>query len=98
MAGPGDRGAARAVTAQPLALGQARLVVERGDARLLVRAVAGSTGLLLLLEERITGHDQAALRRLGLSPRESEVLAPVADGLTNPAIAARLGRGPAAAR
>jgi DNA-binding CsgD family transcriptional regulator len=72
----------------------ASMVVERGDARLLVRVAAGATGRVLLLEERVTRYGRAALRHLGLSSRESEVLALVAEGLTNPATAACLGCSP----
>jgi DNA-binding CsgD family transcriptional regulator len=66
------------------------LVAEREGRRLTVRLISLLPDTVLLLEETATRLDSAALARLGLSPREAEVLASVAAGATNPAIAARL--------
>ncbi|HWC02033.1 MAG TPA: helix-turn-helix transcriptional regulator [Methylomirabilota bacterium] len=63
------------------------LVVERLGRRLTVRLVSQPTESLLLLEETATRLEPAVLARLGLSSREAEVLAWVAAGKTNPAVA-----------
>jgi DNA-binding CsgD family transcriptional regulator len=67
------------------------LVLERAGHRLVVRAVtdAGSTALLLHVEPTAVTVD--ALAPLGLTRREAEVLALVAEGKTNPEIATILG-------
>jgi DNA-binding CsgD family transcriptional regulator len=70
---------------------RAPLVLERAGRRLVVRAVtdAGSTGLLLHVQPTAVTAD--ALAPLGLTRREAEVLALVAEGKTNPEIATILG-------
>jgi DNA-binding CsgD family transcriptional regulator len=69
------------------------LLVQRAETRLIVRYVPGEAAGehdLLLLEERPGAPVPAALEALGLGRREAEVLAWVARGETNEAIAARL--------
>ena len=66
------------------------LVVEREGRRLTVRLISQPPDRILLLEETATRLEPATLARLGLSSREAEVLALVASGKTNPAIAALL--------
>jgi DNA-binding CsgD family transcriptional regulator len=65
-------------------------VVEREGRRVTVRLVSQPPDSVLLLEETATRLNPAVLTRLGLSGRESEVLAWAASGQTNPAIAERL--------
>jgi DNA-binding CsgD family transcriptional regulator len=65
--------------------------IEHGEGALVVRAMVRNDQVLLLLDERPrpTGHDRVflpALRSLGLSSREREVLSWVAQGKTNPEI------------
>jgi DNA-binding CsgD family transcriptional regulator len=77
-----------------LAVPRRPLVAERDGRRLTVRALSADGGMLLLLSERklrIAGEDLASL---GLSPRETEVLAWLAGGKTNRAIAGILGLSP----
>jgi len=71
------------------------LGVVRDGACLWVRIVADDTQRTLLLEERAGRLDPAALAPLGLTARESEVLAWVAEGKSNEQIAAILGARPA---
>jgi DNA-binding CsgD family transcriptional regulator len=63
------------------------LVIERQGRRMTVRLVSQPPDTVLLLEETATRLNPAVLTRLGLSSRESEVLAWAASGKTNPAIA-----------
>jgi DNA-binding CsgD family transcriptional regulator len=66
------------------------LVVEGKGRRLTVRLISQPPDTILLLEETATRLEPTVLARLGLSPREAEVLASAAAGKTNPAIAAIL--------
>jgi DNA-binding CsgD family transcriptional regulator len=59
------------------------LLVERDGKRLTVRFVSDSDQTLLLLEERLTSIEPAALESFGLSRREAEVLKWVSYGKTN---------------
>jgi DNA-binding CsgD family transcriptional regulator len=70
------------------------LVVNRKDRRLVVRLLSGDEEILLLLEEQTTSIDPASLRSLGLTRRESEVLARMANGLSRLRIAQLLGTSP----
>lgn len=68
------------------------LVVERGDRRLVVRLLPGGAAHPhLLLEAQRRGCEPAALAPLGLTPREAEVLAWVAQGKTDAEIGTILG-------
>jgi DNA-binding CsgD family transcriptional regulator len=67
------------------------LVVNRKDRRLVARLLSGDEEILLLLEEQTTSIEMAALSSLGLTPRESEVLAHMANGLSKARIAQLLG-------
>jgi DNA-binding NarL/FixJ family response regulator len=67
------------------------LVVAHEDRRLTIRAVGDSSERALLLEESRAGGQSAALASLGLTVRESEVLALVARGASNDAIAHVMG-------
>jgi DNA-binding CsgD family transcriptional regulator/PAS domain-containing protein len=73
---------------------QRPLVVERQETQLVVRLLLDAGHRLLLLEERLTGVDPRNLESLGLSRREAEVLAWVAEGKTNAEIGAILGARP----
>jgi len=66
------------------------LVVEREQTRLVVRLLPARGGNLLLLEQQRTVLVPASLESLGLSPREAEVLAWVAQGKTDADIGAIL--------
>src|SRR5438034_2406737 len=70
------------------------LIVERQDSRLVVRLIPASGGGLLLLEQRHTALTPASLEPLGLSTREAEVLAWVAQGKTDAVIATILSLSP----
>jgi DNA-binding CsgD family transcriptional regulator len=70
------------------------LVVEGTGGRLVVRLLPDRERPALLLEERRTATDAASLESLGLTRREAEVLAWVAQGKTNAEIAAILGTRP----
>jgi hypothetical protein len=72
---------------------RAPLVVERAGRRLEVVLLADGAGPVLLLRERRTTVDPAGLERLGLTGREAQVLAWVAEGKTNADIGAILGPG-----
>lgn len=80
---------ARSETA--LAAPSAPLVMERDGRRLILRLVPDSNGAILLLEERRQGAELAPLQSLGLTPREAEVLAWVAQGKTNAEVGQILG-------
>lgn len=69
----------------------APLVVTRDNSRLIVRFFCGPSQRLLLLEEHETAPDPARLEQLGISRREAEILAWVAEGKTNEEIAIILG-------
>jgi len=62
------------------------LLVDGPDTRLVVRLIPAQGGSLLLLEQQHTTVKPASLKRLGLSRREAEVLAWVAQGKTDAAI------------
>jgi len=66
------------------------LTIDRGDRQLVVRLMSADTQSVLVLSERCSGPRPEDLAPLGLSPRETEVLAWVAEGKTNPEIAAIL--------
>jgi DNA-binding CsgD family transcriptional regulator len=72
----------------------APLVVERGGRRLEIRALADADGAILVLRERITRITPAALESLGLTRRQAEVLAWLAQGKVNLEIAAILAISP----
>ena len=63
------------------------LIVERGKKRLIVRMFSDLERNLLTFEEQRTSVEPDALASLGLTKRESEILAYVALGKTNPEIA-----------
>jgi DNA-binding CsgD family transcriptional regulator len=67
------------------------LVAEREGKRLVVRLLAEGEHYLLLLEEQRTTLSPEALKSLGLTRREAEVLAWVAQGRSNYAIGVLLG-------
>lgn len=67
------------------------LVVERQGKRLTVRLLPGPVQRLLILQEQRTSLHPASLEPLGLTHREGEVLAWVARGKTNDAIATIFG-------
>jgi DNA-binding CsgD family transcriptional regulator len=70
------------------------LVINRKDRRLVVRLLSGDEEILLLLEEQTTSIEMASLSSLGLTLRESEVLAHMANGLSKVRIAQLLGTSP----
>jgi len=70
------------------------LIGERQDSRLVVRLIPADGGSLLLLEQRHTALRPASLEPLGLSTREAEVLAWVAQGKTDAVIATILSLSP----
>ena len=65
------------------------LIDVRGHDRLMVRLIPGQAPApdLLLIDERSTAHDLAALQELGLTARESEVLHRITQGDSTAAIA-----------
>jgi len=69
----------------------APLVIDRGEKRLVVRLLQGGAGPLLILEEQRTAPDPVPRERFGLTRREAEVLAWVAQGKTNGEIGTILG-------
>jgi len=75
---------------QTFAAPPAPMMLEGDDTRLMVRLIPDSPNDLLILEEERTKVDYAALQRLGLTPREAEVLHWVGEGKTNPEIGAIL--------
>jgi DNA-binding CsgD family transcriptional regulator len=66
-------------------------VVARDDRRLVIRLVSEPDRLLLLLDEELIGVAPRLLEPHGLTRRESEVLAWVAEGKTNVEIGQILG-------
>jgi DNA-binding CsgD family transcriptional regulator len=70
------------------------LVLSQEDRRLTIRAVGDPAERALLVEEWRGGFPPAALAPLGLTPRESEVLALVARGASNEAIGRAIGAKP----
>jgi DNA-binding CsgD family transcriptional regulator len=68
--------------------------VEGEDSRLVVRLIPASGGGLLLLEQRHTALRPVSLESLGLSRREAEVLAWVAQGKTDAVIGTILSLSP----
>ena len=71
------------------------MIVERNHKRLAVLPLSEGPGLSLLLCERKLCIEPEDLASLGLSPRETEVLAWLAGGKTNREIADILGLSPA---
>lgn len=63
------------------------LVVNRQNRRLVIGLISGEERLLLLLEEQNMRIDVASIRALGLSNRESQVLAGMSNGLSKVEIA-----------
>jgi DNA-binding CsgD family transcriptional regulator len=74
---------------------QPPLVIDRHDRRLVIRMCWEPCRTVLVLEERTSRIDPSALRSLGLSPREAEVLAWAAEGKTNADLAVILDARPA---
>jgi len=70
------------------------LVIDRKDRRLVVRLLSGETELMLLLEQQNTLIEPSSLRSLGLTARENEVLAGMANGHTKAEIAHALAISP----
>jgi DNA-binding CsgD family transcriptional regulator len=70
------------------------LVVERDGRSLLVRSFSEEDAVILLLEERCTSIRSESLATLGLTRRESQILAQVAQGGTNIEIATALSISP----
>lgn len=70
-------------------LGQPRrpLVVERDGARLVMRSFLGTTHRLVLMEEQPARPSASTLASFGLTRRETQILAWVAEGKTNAEIA-----------
>lgn len=79
------------VGADEIPLPRGPLVVEHEGKRLVVRLVSDWDQSLLLLEERYTALQPESLEILGLTRRETEVLAWVAQGRSNYAIGVILG-------
>lgn len=73
-----------------LAIPAQAFVADRGDRRLTIRLAGAPGERALLLEERAEGVSPSALAPLGLTRREAEVLALVARGEANEAIARAL--------
>jgi DNA-binding CsgD family transcriptional regulator len=70
------------------------LVLQRGERRLTVRLLADSRHLLLLFKEQRERCTAAALERLGLTRRETEVLVWLTEGKTNAEIGTIIGARP----
>jgi DNA-binding CsgD family transcriptional regulator/PAS domain-containing protein len=94
---------ARWLRAQQLALASVNgiaapirpLIIDRGDARLVARLVGDPQQTLVIVEEqKRRALRPAALTALGLTPREAEVLAWIAQGKTNAEIGVLLGTSP----
>jgi DNA-binding CsgD family transcriptional regulator len=69
-------------------------IVERHNQRLVVHALFEDDQTILVLAEERTGVDAKLLQSLGLTPREAEVAAWVAEGRTNAEIGEILGARP----
>ncbi|HYK64539.1 MAG TPA: helix-turn-helix transcriptional regulator [Patescibacteria group bacterium] len=69
-------------------------MIDRKDRRLVVRLLSGETELMLLLEQQNTLIEPSSLRSLGLTARENEVLAGMANGHTKAEIAHALAISP----
>ena len=79
----------------PLSVVRPPFVMRRDEAELMIRGVPGPAGtLILLLEERRVAPDPTTLRTLGLTPRETEVLAWLTQGKTDFEIASILAMSP----
>jgi DNA-binding CsgD family transcriptional regulator len=83
----------RADAADPQRLPVA-LMLECAGRRVEFRLQARNGWILLVVDERRSAPNPSALRRLGLTPREAEVLAWVAEGKTNREVATILSMGP----
>jgi DNA-binding CsgD family transcriptional regulator len=70
------------------------LVIGRENRRLIVRLLSGDEEILLLLEEQTTSLQPDSLSSLGLTHRESEVLAHMANGCSKARIAHLIGTSP----
>jgi DNA-binding CsgD family transcriptional regulator len=70
------------------------LIINRVDRRLIVKLLPLDGETVLILEEQQLNIDPASLESLGLSHRESEVLAAIASGQSRAEISAKLGMSP----
>jgi DNA-binding CsgD family transcriptional regulator len=73
---------------------RAPLLVDGKEARLVVRLIPAADGQILVLQQQRTVITPASLKALGLSRRETEVLAWVSQGKTDASIAAILSLSP----
>jgi DNA-binding CsgD family transcriptional regulator len=67
------------------------LIVEREQRRLSIRLIPNAPDNILILEEERAMAEDLAFQRLGLTPREAQVLRWVAEGKSNPEIGIILG-------
>ena len=72
---------------------RAPMVLSRGSTQLSIRFVSRGAQTVLVLEQQYLSIPPEALRGLGLTPREADVLAWVAEGKTSGEIASILGMG-----